>query len=223
VSIPFAAGGHPSWPLPGHSARVPPARDFGAPRDGGTRRHTGVDLNVPAGTTVVATESGVIGGRGGRPLGWREGVEALWLRTDSGVWVLYGALEPDSWQRHGVAIGDRVRQGQPIADSGRYPGGTEQVHFETWAPGSTRVHWVAGDPPPVGLLDPRWYVDRARENGHVVEPEVLPPLPTPHPRPRPAPGPELGDGGAVGVLMLGAVGVLLWAASTSSPGHRGLL
>lgn len=100
---------------------------FGAPRDGGRRRHQGVDLFARRGTPVVAAASGVVVFKGVRPLGGRT-IHTLGRR---GVLCYYAHL--DGWADD-VAIGDLVQAGTTlgyVGDSGNARGTPPHLHFET--------------------------------------------------------------------------------------------
>ena len=62
-----------------------------APRDGGSRLHTGIDIFAPKGTPVVAVEDGIISYIGDQP----KGGHCLWLTTESGTSFYYAHL--DRW------------------------------------------------------------------------------------------------------------------------------
>ena len=61
------------------------------PRDGGKRKHTGIDIFAPRGTAVVAVKDGVITYIGDQP----KGGLCLWLSTDNGASFYYAHL--DRW------------------------------------------------------------------------------------------------------------------------------
>lgn len=210
--VPYAVGAEsPSWVLASPKTQTPKG-DFGADRpprketpDKGRRWHTGVDLGAPRGAPVFATEPGTIVGWSG----W-DGPQtaALFVETDTGLLLVYGALEPDSWAQLGLTRGSRVGQGQQLATVGVYPGGGTMLHFETWSAGSKRTRWFQSDPPPPGIRDPRQYLALARITGPVVVPDVIPapqPAPSPAPRPAPAPAPPSDAGGGAGVVLAGLV------------------
>lgn len=100
--------------------------DWGDPRGGGTRGHTGIDLMAPAGTPVVAAAPGR--------------VEKLFL-SEAGGTTLY-QRSPDRrltfYYAHlagyapGVREGQRVRPGQVlgyVGDSGNAGAGNYHLHF----------------------------------------------------------------------------------------------
>jgi peptidoglycan LD-endopeptidase LytH len=83
---------------------------FGDPRDGGRRRHEGVDIFAKRGTPVVAAAGGVVtrvgeGGLGGR---------VVWVWDPSRSLLLYYA----HLQEQLVAVGRQVRAGEPIGTVG---------------------------------------------------------------------------------------------------------
>jgi len=141
--------------LPSH--RKPPAggvcpvkgpvrigQGWGAPRDGGRRRHQGIDLLAGAGTPLVAVTSGTIirlsnldRGRGGI---------SLWLRDARGTAYYYAHN-----QHNLVRLGQRVRAGQVIArvgSTGNATGGPPHLHFQ--------LHPDSGGPVSPDALVRRW-------------------------------------------------------------------
>ena len=99
---------------------------WGAPRDGGRRRHQGIDLLAAAGTPVVAVASGTITRLSTRDRG-RGGI-SLWLRDAQGI-VYYYAHN----QHNLVRLGQRVRAGQLLARvgaTGNAKGGPPHLHFQ---------------------------------------------------------------------------------------------
>lgn len=82
---------------------------FGDPREGGKRRHEGVDIAAARGTPVVAVANGIVdkvkeGGSGGKQ---------IWLILDNGWQVYYAHLHTQL-----VTAGSRVKAGDLIATVG---------------------------------------------------------------------------------------------------------
>jgi peptidoglycan LD-endopeptidase LytH len=99
---------------------------LGAPRDGGRRRHQGIDLLAPAGTPLVAVASGHISRLSNLDRG-RGGI-SLWLRDRRGTAYYYAHN-----QHNLVRLGQRVRAGQVIArvgTTGNARGGPPHLHFQ---------------------------------------------------------------------------------------------
>jgi murein DD-endopeptidase MepM/ murein hydrolase activator NlpD len=99
---------------------------WGAPRDGGRRRHEGIDLLAPAGTPLVAVISGRINRLSNLDRG-RGGI-SLWLRDRRGTAYYYAHN-----QHNLVHLGQLVRQGQVIArvgTTGNAKGGPAHLHFQ---------------------------------------------------------------------------------------------
>ncbi|WP_322963467.1 M23 family metallopeptidase [Sphingomonas fuzhouensis] len=100
--------------------------DWGDPREGGTRRHEGIDLPAPAGTPVVAALNGTVeklfdSDRGGH---------TLYIRSRDGRWSLYYAHLKG--YAPGIAEGQRVRRGQVVGyvgDTGNAGAGNTHLHF----------------------------------------------------------------------------------------------
>ncbi|HEY0593525.1 MAG TPA: M23 family metallopeptidase, partial [Thermoanaerobaculia bacterium] len=94
-----------SLAMPVHNLRPRDISDsWGAPRDGGERKHRGIDLFAPRGTQIVAVADGVIEFIGNYPKGGR----CLWLSTEQGVLFYYAHLE--RWAA-GIYEGMQVRKG----------------------------------------------------------------------------------------------------------------
>jgi murein DD-endopeptidase MepM/ murein hydrolase activator NlpD len=99
---------------------------WGAPRDGGRRRHQGIDLLAPAGTPLVAVASGHISRLTNHDRG-RGGI-SLWLRDARGSAYYYAHN-----QHNLVHLGQHVRAGQLIArvgSTGNARGGPPHLHFQ---------------------------------------------------------------------------------------------
>jgi murein DD-endopeptidase MepM/ murein hydrolase activator NlpD len=117
---------------------------WGAPRDGGRRRHQGIDLLAPAGTPLVAVASGHITRLSNTDRG-RGGI-SLWLRDRRGTSYYYAHN-----QYNLVHLGQRVRAGQVIARvgaTGNAKGGPPHLHFQ--------VHPGGGRPVSPDAVVRRW-------------------------------------------------------------------
>ena len=128
---------------------------FGAPRDGGARRHQGIDIFAPKMTPVVAAASGTVSLL-------RAGVGTdccvIRLRHDDGTSSLYLHLNNDTEGTDdglgygiadGIALGTHVEAGQVIGyvgDSGNAEETPPHLHFEYHDPSG-----AATDPYPVLL------------------------------------------------------------------------
>jgi len=85
---------------------------FGAPRDGGRRRHRGIDIFAPKGTPAVAVTEGQISFIGTQS----KAGKCVWLVNDAGVSVFYAHL--DRWAS-GLYEGKPVRAGEVIGYVGK--------------------------------------------------------------------------------------------------------
>jgi murein DD-endopeptidase MepM/ murein hydrolase activator NlpD len=109
---------------------------WGAPRDGGRRRHQGIDLLAPAGTPLVAVADGRITRASNRDLGL--GGISLRLTDRKGTSYYYAHN-----QRNLARIGQQVRAGQVIAllgASGNARGGPPHLHFQIHPGGGRPVN-----------------------------------------------------------------------------------
>jgi peptidoglycan LD-endopeptidase LytH len=80
------------------------SNSWGAARDGGKRRHKGIDIFAPKGTAVVAVADGIISYIGDQP----KGGQCVWLTTENGASFYYAHL--DRWAP-GLYEGMEVRSG----------------------------------------------------------------------------------------------------------------
>jgi peptidoglycan LD-endopeptidase LytH len=120
---PARAGGGGVCPVKGP---VWIGQGWGAPRDGGRRRHQGIDLLAGAGTPLVAVKSGRITRLSNHDRG-RGGI-SLWLRDARGTAYYYAHN-----QHNLVRLGQRVRAGQLLARvgaTGNAKGGPPHLHFQ---------------------------------------------------------------------------------------------
>jgi murein DD-endopeptidase MepM/ murein hydrolase activator NlpD len=85
---------------------------FGAPRDGGRRRHRGIDIFAPRGTPAIAASSGQISFIGTQS----KAGKCVWLVNDSGVSFFYAHL--DRWAA-GLYEGKQIRAGDVVGYVGR--------------------------------------------------------------------------------------------------------
>lgn len=118
---------------------------FGAPRDGGRRRHEGIDIFAPRGTPVVAAADGWITGSTTNRLGGN--VVWLWSPT-RGLALYYAHLD-----RHAVSRGDRVSTGDVVGyvgTTGNARGTPPHLHFGIYARGEGAI-----DPAPFVVDPPR--------------------------------------------------------------------
>jgi murein DD-endopeptidase MepM/ murein hydrolase activator NlpD len=123
----------PTPPADGAGGRVCPVKGpvqigqgWGAPRDGGRRRHQGIDLLAPAGTPLVAVTSGHITRLSNLDRG-RGGI-SLWLRDRRGTAYYYAHN-----QHNLIRLGQRVHVGQIVARvgaTGNAKGGPPHLHFQ---------------------------------------------------------------------------------------------
>ncbi len=150
-----AASGHDDsgscyliYPVPGDWGQYPFASGmrFGAGRDGGKRRHTGVDLPVPDGTPVIAVEDGVvvavdstgIGPNGEHKKGGK--YILLYHKGCGDIPPHYSFFAHVDYIRDGVVVGQEIKQGDTLAGSSDTGSeGKYHLHFSIiWAPkGST--------------------------------------------------------------------------------------
>ena len=116
--------------------RVRIGQGWGAPRDGGRRRHQGIDLLAPAGTPLVA----VADGRITRISNQDRGLGGISLRlTDHAGTGYYYAHN----RRNLVRLGQQVRRGQVIAllgATGNARGGPPHLHFQLHPGGGPPVN-----------------------------------------------------------------------------------
>lgn len=91
---------------------------WGNSRDGGKRKHKGIDIFAPKGTAIVAVADGIISYLGEQP----KGGNCLWLTTESGASFYYAHL--DRWAA-GLYEGMEVRGGELLG----YVGNTGNAKY----------------------------------------------------------------------------------------------
>jgi murein DD-endopeptidase MepM/ murein hydrolase activator NlpD len=117
---------------------------WGAPRDGGRRRHQGIDLLAPAGTPLVAVTSGTITRLSNQDRG-RGGI-SLWLRDARGTAYYYAHNHHNL-----VHLGQQVKAGQVlgrVGATGNAKGGPPHLHFQ--------IHLGGGRPVSPDAMVRRW-------------------------------------------------------------------
>lgn len=98
---------------------------WGASRDGGRRRHKGIDIFAPKGTAIVAVADGVVSYIGEQP----KGGLCLWLTTENGTSFYYAHL--DRWAA-GLYEGMEVRSGDLlgyVGNTGNAKSTPPHLHF----------------------------------------------------------------------------------------------
>lgn len=147
LDITFA--GALAFPVEGGAGRgiVSP---FGSPREGGARRHEGIDIAAPRGTRALAAADAVVTEAGENARGGR----VVFLTTEDGLRLYYAHLD-----RRLVRTGQRVARGEPVGlvgDSGNARGTTPHLHFEVSAGGVPHdpAAWIRRPRPPPAVVAP---------------------------------------------------------------------
>ncbi len=129
----------------GGAGSVPAQGHFGAPRDGGARRHAGLDLSCPEGTPVLAAHDANV-----ELAGWAGGYGNVVYLTERHELPLGAHAAIQTRYAHlragGIAVrqGAQVRRGQLIGYSGNTGNSTgPHLHFEI------RLNGTAVDPAPL--------------------------------------------------------------------------
>lgn len=114
---------------------------YGDPRDGGRRRHEGLDIFAPRWTPVLAAADGVIRSTRSNNLGGN----VIWLRDDFGRTHYYAHLQSQAVRR-----GDRVQVGDTIGfvgNSGNARTTPPHLHFGVYSRGSFDPYPALYQPP----------------------------------------------------------------------------
>jgi len=152
----------PAWPMPAVKAKFAlwsfgGGRPFGCELDTCERWHAGIDLTgAVGGALVVAPEDATVVAI---DRGWSSGSKAIFLRTDTGLFLVLGGVIKGSSKEFDVEAGQQVQRGDSI---GRVLGSYGMIHFETYVAAARTKNspWWKGQPPPPGLLNPTNYVER---------------------------------------------------------------
>lgn len=131
---------------------------FGVARDGGARRHEGIDIFAPRGTPVIAAEAGLVSRVGDTPRGGKN----VWVSGDRRSFY-YAHLDSIA-----VAAGERVARGEvlgTVGNTGNAVTTSPHLHFGIYkfAQGAVdplplvgRKKARAAFTPPAVELAPRW-------------------------------------------------------------------
>jgi murein DD-endopeptidase MepM/ murein hydrolase activator NlpD len=120
-------------PLNGRGLRMPVvgvrpvdiSDSWGYPRDGGRRKHRGIDIFAAKGTPIVAVMDGIISYIGDQP----KGGHCLWLTTEAGASFYYAHL--DRWAA-GLYEGMEVKSGDLlgyVGNTGNAVSTPPHLHF----------------------------------------------------------------------------------------------
>jgi murein DD-endopeptidase MepM/ murein hydrolase activator NlpD len=116
-----------SLPMPVVGVRPGDLEDnFGESRDGGRRKHRGLDIFAPRGSEIVAVTDGVVSYIGEQPKGGR----CLWLVDEHGMSFYYAHL--DRWSA-GLYEGEEVHIGDIlgfVGTTGNAVGTSPHLHFQ---------------------------------------------------------------------------------------------
>ena len=132
-------------------------RKFGAPRDGGIRKHAGCDLIAPRGTDIIAIDDGFVIEPAAK---FYRGTCQLTIRHPAGV-IRYCEIEDESFLKQ-YRAGTAVKAGQVIAHVGKMYRDS-MLHFEWYngtAAGPLTVRSNAGFQRRTDLVDPAPLLDK---------------------------------------------------------------
>jgi len=187
--VPFAVGNQtPAWPIP--TTKNPEkfsvsyidekgevhgnySRRFGAVRKeaGPDRHHVGVDLYGNPGDPLVAMEDGTVVAF--YPT-FNLGTGVLYLATDSGITLVYGEIDPHSWEKYGIVKGMRVQRGQKLAQVGCMKGTfanceSHMLHLESYQGVVEKNEpWYDGNAPAPNIRNPTLYLLRAKQAAQAI-------------------------------------------------------
>lgn len=173
-----------AWPLPTPvQTQFSPATLFKAKRPWGgtqTRWHAGLDLQAKQGTPILAPEPCTIVDV---DRGWDGTAKATLVHTDSGYTLLLGCTALGSAPPEGT----KVPTGGVLASVGFYTKSdttkSSMLHLQVYeglltpAQANTRQSWKVDAPRPEGLIDPRDYLNGAKELPAPDLPDPAPPGP----------------------------------------------
>jgi hypothetical protein len=106
--IPSAISKQLVFPVSGNKFNI--GSFWGAERDGGRRKHEGIDIFARKGTSVVAVCDGLVVSVGNGGIGGK----TVWLQSDNHPWTAYYA----HLDMHKVHMGEMVKKGQVIGTVG---------------------------------------------------------------------------------------------------------
>jgi len=128
---------------------------FGDPRDGGKRKHHGVDIFAARNTEIIASADGYVGRTDNKGLGGRF------------IWVFYPSVSVHCYYAHLEKIiavtGDKLRAGDiigTIGNSGNAKYTPPHLHFGIYKNG-------------YGAIDPYYFIATECEKSHKVNEELI--------------------------------------------------
>lgn len=113
---------------------------FGDPRDGGVRRHHGIDIFAPRGTPALAAAEATVSRVRTTPVGGR----VVWLRDRRGNSLYYAHLDSQN-----VARGATVKQGDTVGfvgNTGNARTTPPHLHFGVYSRGPVDPYWFVHEP-----------------------------------------------------------------------------
>ena len=137
------------WPVAGGAPDKHGFKDWAAPRSGG-RKHEGTDIFAPAGTPLVATETGTV--TKVTPTDKGLGGLTVTVKGASGYTYYYAHLS-----RVDVKVGQSVKAGVTVGavgNSGNAKNTPAHLHFQVWGPKGTLMQpatWYNAIKPQMGV------------------------------------------------------------------------
>lgn len=130
-----------AFPVAGKKSNI--GSFWGAARDGGRRKHKGIDIFARKGTPIVAISDGVIISKGSTPRGGK----ILWLKPFGQPWAVYYA----HLDQHKVKKGQIVKKGQVLGTVGntgnaRYTPAHLHFGIYSWAGAVNPLPYVRHSP-----------------------------------------------------------------------------
>lgn len=167
VEMVMVGDSNPRWPLlestPNFSQEsFASGRPFGCKAQECERWNAGIDLVCLAGDTVLLPEACTIEAVDEK---WSNGTTAVFATTADGeLFFVFAGLTPGSSPRY-------VGPGSPKGTVIGHANGTN-LHFEAYIANQYTVAnevWYASEPPPVSLLNPLNYIQRAADQEQTIE------------------------------------------------------
>lgn len=136
-----------TYPLGKRPSEIRKARRFGAPRDGGKRKHAGVDVPASTGQVILAPVSGYV-----REQSWSGPARAVVVTGATETWL----IAPAKAKVHGV-VPEKAEIAEVTSYSGK--GGATHAHVQYYSLSlpaplkSSQTVWRTGEEKPERLED----------------------------------------------------------------------